>query len=282
MMVNSYDDSRLMLALQVDHSAVAGFLAAHWGNSVFAEPNPYTSVVLAAQEHDNGWREWEVKPSTLNDEGYPLDYHDGSIKYLGKLRLDFYQRGVNHVLERDPYAGLLVLMHGVGLMNGGYGRFTYPPDRTDNPLVKEYVEDQEEVRARLLDELRDSEEFRDYVTDEKLWINYELMTIFDQMGQFLCNRYPLNNSKARKRSPHHDLNNVPVPVGPGREHVRMTIDPTDEQNAIVQPYPFDADPLVVSFPARLVPNRNYTSTDDFLKEFYKAERITVSHQLHAG
>ena len=32
MMVNPYDDSRLMLALQIDHSRVAGFFAAHWGN----------------------------------------------------------------------------------------------------------------------------------------------------------------------------------------------------------------------------------------------------------
>jgi hypothetical protein len=33
MMVNPYDDSRLMLALQIDHSRVAGFFAAHWGTA---------------------------------------------------------------------------------------------------------------------------------------------------------------------------------------------------------------------------------------------------------
>ena len=48
MMVNPYDDSRLMLALQIDHSRVAGYFAAHWGNQDFARPEPYTSVVLAA------------------------------------------------------------------------------------------------------------------------------------------------------------------------------------------------------------------------------------------
>jgi len=55
MMVNPYDDSRLMLALQIDHSRVAGFFAAHWGNQDFARPEPYASVVLAAHEHDIGW-----------------------------------------------------------------------------------------------------------------------------------------------------------------------------------------------------------------------------------
>jgi hypothetical protein len=110
MMVNPYDDSRLMLALQIDHSRVAGFFAAHWGNRDFARPEPYASVVLAAHEHDIGWWEWEMKPSTLNDKGFPMDYHDGSFKYLGQLRLDFYKNAVERVLKRDPYAALLMAM----------------------------------------------------------------------------------------------------------------------------------------------------------------------------
>ena len=40
----------------------------------------------------------------LNEKGYPLDYHDGSLKYLGQLRLDFYKNSVDRVLRRDPYA----------------------------------------------------------------------------------------------------------------------------------------------------------------------------------
>src|SRR5215831_16618036 len=95
MMVNPYDDSHLMLALQIDHSRVAGFFAAHWGNQEFDRPEPYASVVLAANEHDSGWWEWEMKPSTLNDRGFPMDYHDGSLKYLGQLRLDFYKNAVD-------------------------------------------------------------------------------------------------------------------------------------------------------------------------------------------
>ncbi len=77
------------------------------------------------------------------------------------------------------------------------------------------------------------------------------------------------------------MNNVPVPVGPSGKHVRLTIDPTGENDAVVQPYLFDADPLVVSFPARLVPKRSYANPEDFLREFYRAERITVSCSLHA-
>ncbi len=283
MMVCHYDDARLLLILQVDHSQIAGLFAAHWGNTTFAEPRPYASMVLAAQEHDNGWWEWEIKPSTLNDQGLPLDYHDGSLKYLGKLRLDFYKRGVERVMRRDPYAGLIVLMHGVALLNSGYGRFTYPPDRSKgNPLVQEYIRDQEALRLKLVGQLRQSEELREFSTEEHIWMNFKLMETFDLFGQFICNRYPFNDSSRRPNGPSNTLNDHPVPMGPGRKEVMLTVDVQDEKRATVRPYPFDEDPLVVSFPARLVPNRPYANQEEFLRHFYKAERITLSYSLHAA
>ena len=72
MMVCPYDDSRLLLIMQTDHSRVAGLLAAHWGTDQFARLRPYSSMVLAAQEHDSGWWDWEIKPS-VNEQGYPSD-----------------------------------------------------------------------------------------------------------------------------------------------------------------------------------------------------------------
>jgi hypothetical protein len=61
--------------------------------------------------------------------------------------------------------------------------------------------------------------------------------------------------------------------------VKMSIDTIGSNRAILRPYPFDTDPLTVSFTARLVPNRAYRNSEDFLGEFYRAERITVSHTL---
>jgi hypothetical protein len=278
MMVNPYNDSHLMLALQIDHSRVAGYLAAHWGNDKFARPEPYASVILAAQEHDIGWWEWEMKPSTLNDKGFPLDYHDGSLKYLGQLRLDFYKNAVDRVLLRDPYAALLMAMHGVALMNAGYGKYAYPPDRTSDPRVKEYVDNQEQLRLELLKQLRQSERFKNFTSDEQVWTNYEHMEVFDQLAQFLCNRYPLN-SKARQLGPTNTLNDVDVPTRPGGQPVKIKIDTISENRATLSPYPFDVDPLTVSFTARLVPRRSYSSPEEFLPYFYAAERIWVNHIL---
>ena len=281
MMVSKYDDSRLLLVLQIDHSHVAGLLAAHWGNEAFARPTPHPAMVLAAQEHDNGWWEWESKPITLNAQGYPLDYHDGTLKLMGEQRLGFTKRGVDRVAEIDPYAGLMVLMHNVGLLNGGYGRFAYLRDSSADRRVAAYIRTEEVIRVKLRHELQESAEYSEYATDEHVLVNFKLMEIFDLMGQFLCNRYPLNQTERRKR-PTGTLNHAPVPVGPGQDDTTLALDVVGESRAIVRPYPFDTDPLPIAFPARLVPSRSYESGQEFLDYFYKAERVVVNYLLQSS
>ena len=104
------------------------------------------------------------------------------------------------------------------------------------------------------------------------------MEVFDQLAQFVCNRYPLN-SKARKLGPTNTLNDVDIPTKHGKPAVKINIDTVAENKAVLRPYPFDIDPLPVSFTARLVPNRAYSDSEEFLGEFYRAERITVNHAL---
>ena len=222
-----------------------------------------------------------MKPSTLNDKGFPLDYHDGSFKYLGQLRLDFYKNSVDRVLTRDAYSAMLMAMHGVALMNAGYGKYAYPPDRTSDPRVKAYVDHQEQLRVELLEQLRQSEQFGTFASDEQVWTNYEYMEVFDQLAQFVCNRYPLN-SKWRKLGPTNTLNDVDVPTKQGKDAVKINIDTVAENRAVLSPYPFDVDPLVVSFSARLVPKKSYSNPEEFLQYFYTAERIFVSHTLSAA
>lgn len=280
MMVCRYDESRFLLVLQIDHSRVAGLFAAHWGNQDFARPRPYTSMVLAAQEHDSGWWDWEIKP-TLNDQGLAPDYI-GSIRHLGQETwLNFYRHGIQRVAEQDPYAGYNVSMHAEGLLTQGMGILPYMPDYTVFPNVQEFIREQQAFRANLMDKLRDSQAYKAETSEEHLWTNFKYMEVFDQLAQFVCNRYPFNSTE-RKNGPSNRLSDTPVPVGPGEKDATLTVDVRDEKNAIVKPYPFDVNPLVVSFPGRLVPNRPYSTQEEFLRDFYKGERVTVAYRLHAS
>jgi hypothetical protein len=275
MMVCRFDDERLLLVLQIDHSRVAGFLASHWGNHVFARPRPYLSVVLAAQEHDSSWWEWEARPE-IDASGHPIDYADGGVDPARKTVFD--RVGIARVAEQDPYAGLLVGMHIAGLCCQRFDTTPHLPDKRHVPEVWTFLREQEATRNQWLADLRESVAFRDFATDEEVWRNYRLVQIYDQVGQILCNRYPFNTTERRTAAPtvlRH------APVAPGEDDVTLHLDIVDEVRAIVRPYPFDVSPLRVTFPARLVPKGPYRSQDEFLGEFYRGERIALTRTLQA-
>ena len=280
MMVCPYDASRLLLILQTDHSRIAGLLAAHWGNDHFAKVQPYSSMVLAAQEHDSGWWDWEIKPS-VNEQGYPSDYI-GSIKHLGQgVWLDLYRHAIERVAARDLYAAYFVSMHGEALLTKGMGLLPSMPDYTGDPAVQEFIAQQKELRAGWLPTLLKNQALAAITTDKHLWTNFNLMEVFDQFAQFVCNRYPFN-SQARKNGPTQTLSGISVPVSAERPNVTLTIDVLNETEAIVRPFPFDVSPLRLSFEARLVPNRRFVDQAEFLESFYGAERIAINYTLSAA
>ena len=278
MMVMPYDEARLLLVLQIDHSRVTGLFAAHWGNAEFAVPTPYAPMVLAAQEHDGGWWEWEVQP-TLNAQGHPIDYVNSGLPR--EIWVEGYANGVRRIADRDPYAGLIACMHAIGLCNQGYGLLPYMMNRMEVPVVAEFVREQELLRAELLDEVRRSERYAPYATEDHVWTNFKLMEVYDQLGQFVCNRYPFD-SPWRKNGPSPTLSDVPVPLGPGRADTEIAVEPQDATRAIVRPYPFDVEPLEVPFQGRLVSSEPYTDRETFLRDYYKAERVNITYTLHAS
>ncbi|HXG35742.1 MAG TPA: DUF3891 family protein [Dehalococcoidia bacterium] len=281
-MISSFDDRRLLLIRQTDHSEVVGFFAAHWGNDRFERPRPWPAVVLAAQEHDKAWTEWELKP-TINAEGHPIDYL-GSRLPGSRIEgvLDAFVKDTERLIAVDPYAGLVSLMHAVGLVNRGYGGLLkHMPDRTKDPGGQEFVEEREQRRKRLLEELRSSSEYGEYASEEHIWQNYHLMEIFDLMGQFFCNRYPLT-SEERTGGPQHTLSDVPVPLRYGGEQTPITITIVDDFRAVIDPYPFDMDPLQVPIPGRLVSKEPYASQAEFLRDYYNGERVLITYTLQSS
>jgi Protein of unknown function (DUF3891) len=172
-------------------------------------------------------------------------------------------------------------MHGEGLLTQGMGLLPYMPDYTVDAEVRDYISQQKAFREKLLPVMRDNEEWMEFSSEEHLWTNFKYMEVFDQLAQYVCNRYPFNSTQ-RTNGPSNRLSNTPVPVGPGDKDVILTVAVSDESHAIVTPYPFDVDPLVVSFPGRLISNRSFPSQDEFLRDFYRGERVTITYYLHAS
>ena len=64
-------DSFFLFA-QDDHARLSGQLAKHYGNRLFAKPDPLEQTIRAVARHDCGWPLHDERP-TLNKDGLPLD-----------------------------------------------------------------------------------------------------------------------------------------------------------------------------------------------------------------
>src|SRR2546429_9240226 len=70
MIIQEHGD-HLILIRQTDHAVLSGFFARELGNEVVAQPAPLESFELAAGEHDNGSKEWDLQPRVVPASHFP-------------------------------------------------------------------------------------------------------------------------------------------------------------------------------------------------------------------
>jgi hypothetical protein len=226
------------VVLQPDHAELSGAIASTW-----ADRGPrHDSVVVAARRHDDGWAVWERSPR-VDDAGKPVSFLDVSVP----AHLAFYRAGIAAITDDDPYAGLLVSMHGAGIYRQRYGedpdlRLTHAAEVAD--LVDAFVAEQEssfEARAAA-----------PAVEDELRWADYRRLQAYDRLSLLFCLR---------------DLETCgPLTIGD------LGIEPAGPWAIRVDPFPLE-DATTFSLRRRLVPKRPWAK-----KEFREAfPALPVEH-----
>jgi hypothetical protein len=253
---------QLLLVRQTDHQTLSGGLADAWGNGRFARPEPFAPLVLAAAEHDNGWRDWEDAPKVDPATRLPYQFTDVPTEE----HLAFYRRGIDGVAVRDAHAGLLVNLHCQGFHNQRFGTMPEmgmkpPPAGTESAVrtALAALQTQERVLAEQVP--------LDLPT---LWAQYKLLQVYDRLSLYLC-MPPLKPTTLKA-----------VPAGPDGAAVELTLNPDGEGVVAVSPYPFAGVPLRVEVPGRLIPHRPYENDEDLRMELAQAEAMTLGYELRAG
>lgn len=253
------------LITQNDHAELAGQFAAHWGNGEFSKPNPYPSMVLLAERHDNGWWEWDTLPD-IDEAGRPVTFYmtprDRWTRLMGG--------GIDATTALDPYAGLLASMHATGLAQQRYATEPKMPERLD-PDSRRFVAEREARQKELRAGLERSGPLAPYVSDPHLWFNWKLLQVWDRLSLYFCCNVTLKDAVID-----------PLPVAYGREDVRMAIAQVDDAAVALSPYPFGQSPLRVTVRGRLLPKRRYGSTEEFRGEYLVAERQLFAFTLQRG
>src|ERR1700748_568179 len=101
------------IVMQTDHADLSGDFARRWTERTGRSE----SLEVAAERHDDGGPVGEQAPMCDVDSGKPLNFLDVGVL----AHLAFYRAGIAAITEQDPYAGLLVSMHGAGIYRGRYG-----------------------------------------------------------------------------------------------------------------------------------------------------------------
>src|SRR4051812_32261678 len=163
------------VVLQIDHEDLSGAFARAWADG----GTRHRSVAIAAARHDDGWAVWERAPVVDAQSGKPVNFLDVDVS----SHLAFYRACIAAVTEQDPYAGLLVSMHGAGIYQQRYGRdpglgLSRAADVQE--LVDAFVTEQESGFARRLEQAG--------VSDEQRWHDYELLQIYDRFSLYFCLR----------------------------------------------------------------------------------------------
>ena len=231
------------VVLQTDHAELSDEVARGW-----ADRGPrHDSVVLAARRHDDGWATWERSPM-VDVDGKPVSFLDVHVP----AHLAFYRAGIAAITDEDPYAGLLVSMHGAGIYRQRYGAdpslaLTRAPEVQE--LVDAFVAEQEAAYAGRMAEVG--------VDDDERLADYHRLQWFDRFSLAFCLRgwddagEPFEVGSFRF-----------VPVGPWRTRV--------------SPWPFAQPEIECSLVRRLVPKRAWRQ-QEFRAAFFAlpAERLSI-------
>lgn len=242
------------IVLQTDHAVLAGEFARAWGNNAFEAPHPRRVVSVATTRHDDGWAIWERAPSLLMDNGTPTPRNFLDVQVLSHLT--FYRAQIAAVLDEDPYAAVLVAMHGCGIYNGRYGtdpvlKLTFAALERD--AVEAFTLEQEERNDRILAEHG--------IGEKERWTNYRLLQVFDRLSLYFCMN-DLERGQPATLSP--------VPLSYDGESVEVRIAPDGPWQVLLDPFPFGESPARFTLLRRTLPKRRWSDVDAFRRDFFEA------------
>jgi hypothetical protein len=227
------------VVLQTDHADLAAGFARAW-----ADRGPrHESLTLATERHDDGWAVWEASPQ-VDDAGTPVSFLEVDVT----AHLAFYRACIAAVTDEDPYAGLLVSMHGAGIYRQRYGSdlgLTLSRAGDVQELVEAFVAEQEASHAGRASAIG--------ADDERRWADYRLLQVYDRLALHFCMRDVASQEA---------------------ELEGYSLEPDGEWRVRIDPYPFVEKTTHLTLVRRLVPKRAWTQ-DEFRHGLHGLEQESL-------
>ena len=235
---------------QPAHAWVSGQLARAWGNAAFPAPAPREPFCLAAEQHDVGWADADLAPSTRPD-GCPLSF----TEQARGAHLAIWSGAARRLLAQSRYAALLVSLHGTSL----YERVDAGAEPADvAAAIRAYLDGERTLQAELAAGLDPIEVDR----------NRRLLLALDRLSLMLCHERattladvpgargpmtircePAGATAAEPASPAAGRPAAEVVAGSARDDRAVPAE-TATAHFVVDPWPFAAHAVAVGCEAR--------------------------------
>jgi hypothetical protein len=265
-MIRRQVDQEYWLIAQNDHAHLSGELARVAGNRRFPAPSSETAI-LGISLHDCGWPDHDDQP-TLNVHHQPLDVFETPRQ----LAMEIWDKSAVRAALQDPYAGLLVSLHMLGLsvfasqhIAGAGTTWDMHDPRTRfevNRFQHRMIEVQESLRTKLgmrIDQplKHGLAEHSPDPQEQQLARDYHWLAAMDQLSLCICCTKP----------PFEMLGALSVRVNRSKADL-IELDP----------WPFKKDSFQTPFRFRRVPAKQYADGAELCELFQAAsvEEFTVT------
>ncbi len=199
MIIRRQGDSLLFMT-QPDHARLAADLLAHWTADGFASHPRREAVVLAAREHDNGWREVDDAPVFSSSTGMALDF----IAVTDEIKQSVWPRAIERVGQTSAYAAALVAQHAAAVYDAHRGK----------PAWASFFADMESRR--------DQELARTIHSAEELATDYRFLSVVDLLSLSFCHAWTEEHERSGCRVRYAD-DGIEVSPDPFGEPVPVRI-----------------------------------------------------------
>ena len=261
-MILSRSAEGLTVVRQPDHGRQTGAFAAAWGSDeVPADDTRTDSVRLAATHHDDGWGTWELYPTLDPATGQPVQF----LELTPFEHVPLYRAAIERMAAADPFAGLLVSMHGAGLYNARYGTFQLIElDLSDEEraIVEELLADMAALQVALAARSGAPTPHGHPSEDPAIRATYLRLQVWDRLSLQYCYFASADGAIG------------PLPLGAGATG-QLRCHNAGHHTLALDPWPFQERRHVFAVPSVTVADRPYPTPDAFLEAVLSAPVRTL-------
>lgn len=259
-MLHRHDQQGLIVISQPSHAWISGQLAANWGTDDGTFLKPSTELILAAEQHDIAWLDWETHPSLNPETGLPYTF----LELPTTEHIEIWNTATAKSMTYGRLPAVLISMHGTQL----YRRYhDYDRDTPDEArMARAFVEREERFQSKAIASLMADGD----ISLEEIQLYRRHLSLWDGMSLAIC--MGIDGSRS--------FTETPTASG---ESISLELSQTTDKGRefTLSPWPFEDDAVVLRCEGKRL-DGTYNDVDLMRAALREAPAATLTFTLRSA